>query len=135
MFFTLIPDYEVLNFQSFNQSEAVSARVVMTDENFLETKNVALQGTHCVSGSGLGLVVQTGDRTVFGVIAKLSSAGQARMTTLQRELVRFVAIIACFAIAVAILIVILWAAWYVEYYNWISKNNMLQASSFFPRYH
>ena len=54
----------------------------MTDENFLEvghltkdimdrltytlqTKNVALQGTHCVSGSGLGLVIQTGDRTVL----------------------------------------------------------------------
>ena len=49
-----------------------------------------------------------------GVIAKLSSAEQTRMTTLQRELVRFVAIIAGFAIAVAILIVILWAAWYVE---------------------
>ena len=54
----------------------------MTDENFLEvghitkdianrltytlqTKNVALQGTHCVSGSGVGLVIQTGDRTVL----------------------------------------------------------------------
>jgi hypothetical protein len=73
-----------------------------------------------------------------GVIAKLSSGEQARMTTLQRELVRFVAIIACFAIAVAILIVILWAAWYGEYYYWISnvtQNSMLQASSLFPRYH
>ena len=54
----------------------------MTDENFLEvgnleadivdrltftlqTKNVALQGTHCVSGSGVGLVIQTGDKTVL----------------------------------------------------------------------
>ena len=49
-----------------------------------------------------------------GVIAKLSSAEQSRMTTLQRELIRFVAIIAGFAIAVAVLIVILWAAWYDE---------------------
>ena len=54
----------------------------MTNENFLEvrhlvedivhrltytlqTRNVALQGTHCVSGSGVGLVIQTGDRTVL----------------------------------------------------------------------
>ena len=54
----------------------------MTDENFLEvghlaedivyrltytvqTKNIALQGTHCVSGSGVGLVIQTGDNTVL----------------------------------------------------------------------
>ncbi|KAF8811093.1 sodium-potassium ATPase [Phlegmacium glaucopus] len=93
------------------ESEAVSGRVVMTDENFLETKNVALQGTHCVSGSGFGLVIQTGDKTVFGVIAKLSSAEQTRMTTLQLELVRFVAIIAALALAVAVLIVVLWAAW------------------------
>ena len=36
------------------------------------------------------------------------------MTTLQRELVRFVAIIASTAIAVAILIVILWSTWCVN---------------------
>lgn len=34
-----------------------------------------------------------------------------RLTTLQRELLRFVAIIAGMATAVAILMVILWAAW------------------------
>ena len=50
-----------------------------------------------------------------GVIAKLSSAEHTRMTTLQREILRFVLIIGGCAIAVAILIVILWAAWYVEY--------------------
>ena len=49
-----------------------------------------------------------------GVIAKLSSAEQTRMTTLQREILRFVAIVGGCAIAVAILIVILWAAWYDE---------------------
>lgn len=30
-----------------------------------QTKNIALQGTLCVNGSGIGLVVQTGDRTVL----------------------------------------------------------------------
>lgn len=34
------------------------------------------------------------------------------MTTLQRELLRFVIIIASFATLVALLIVILWAGWY-----------------------
>jgi len=53
-----------------------------------------------------------------GVIAKLSSAEQTRMTTLQRELVRFVAIIAALAVAVAVLIIVLWAAWYVEESYW-----------------
>ncbi|TBU64935.1 sodium-potassium ATPase [Dichomitus squalens] len=75
------------------------------------TKNIALQGTHCVSGSGTGLVIQTGDNTVFGRIAKLSSTEASRMTTLQREILYFVLVIASLATAVAILIVILWAAW------------------------
>ncbi len=99
----------------------------------LQTKNIALQGTLCVSGSRLGLVFQIGDNTVLcvfpflslprirrltgtcvthsGRIAKLSSAAMSSMTTLQRELIRFVVIIAGMATAVAIFIVILWAAW------------------------
>ncbi|KDQ57331.1 hypothetical protein JAAARDRAFT_194477 [Jaapia argillacea MUCL 33604] len=103
------------------ESEPVAGRVEMTDENFLETKNIALQGTHCVGGSGLGLVILTGDNTVFGRIAKLSSMEPMRLTTLQREILRFVVIIAGMATLVAILIVILWAAWlrrtYPDYIN------------------
>ncbi|KAI0316640.1 sodium-potassium ATPase [Amylostereum chailletii] len=90
------------------ESEPISGRVDMTDEN---TKNIALQGTLCVNGSGMGLVIQTGDNTVFGQIAKMSSASPAHMTTLQREILRFVMIIASLAFSVAVLVVILWAAW------------------------
>ncbi|OBZ73885.1 Sodium/potassium-transporting ATPase subunit alpha [Grifola frondosa] len=93
------------------ESEPVAGRVEMTDENVMETKNIALQGTHCVSGSGLGLVIQTGDSTVFGRIAKLSSMEPTRMTTLQREILHFVLIIASLATLIAVIIVILWGAW------------------------
>ncbi|KAI0757131.1 sodium-potassium ATPase [Daedaleopsis nitida] len=103
------------------ESELVAGRVDMTDKNFLETKNIALQGTHCVGGSGMGLVIQTGDNTVFGRIAKLSSMEATRLTTLQREILYFVLVIASLATAVAIMIVILWAAWlrrsYPDYIN------------------
>ncbi|KAI9507404.1 sodium-potassium ATPase [Russula earlei] len=93
------------------ESEPITGRVDKTNDNILETKNIALQGTLCVSGSGLGLVFQIGDNTVFGRIAKLSSAGHSSLTTLQREILRFVLIIAGLATLVAILIVILWATW------------------------
>ncbi|OCH96530.1 sodium-potassium ATPase [Obba rivulosa] len=93
------------------ESEPVSGRIEKTDDNFLETKNIALQGTHCVNGSGVGVVIQTGDNTVFGRIANLSSHEPTRLTTLQREILHFVFIIAGLATAVAILIIILWAAW------------------------
>lgn len=93
------------------ESEPIAGTVDGTDDNFLETKNIGLQGTLCVSGSGLGVVIQTGDLTVFGRIAKLSSSGAPSMTTLQREIMRFVLIIVAFALAIAVLVIILWAAW------------------------
>lgn len=37
-----------------------------TDPNYLETACIGLAGTHCASGSAVGIVVDTGDRTVFG---------------------------------------------------------------------
>jgi sodium/potassium-transporting ATPase subunit alpha len=66
-----------------------------TDENYLETACIGLAGTHCVSGSAWGLVVETGDRTVFGRIAKLTSAPKAGLTPLQKEILIFVGIIVC----------------------------------------
>ena len=37
----------------------------------LEAKNIAFFSTACVDGSGIGLVIATGDNTVMGKIAKL----------------------------------------------------------------
>ncbi|KAI0036987.1 sodium-potassium ATPase [Vararia minispora EC-137] len=103
------------------ESEPITGKIDKTDDNFLETKNIALQGTLCVSGSGTGLVIQTGDSTVFGHIAKMSAATSSNLTTLQREILRFVVIIAGLATLVAILVVVLWAAWlrrdYPDYIN------------------
>ena len=50
----------------------------------MESRNIGMQGTHVVSGNGIGLVIQTGDSTVFGRIAKLSSSGNSGLTTLQK---------------------------------------------------
>ena len=81
----------------------------------------------------MGVAIQTGDNTVLwvleflswvdrtktyqysGRIAKLSSMEATRMTTLQREILYFVFIIASLATTVAILIVVLWATWYVYF--------------------
>lgn len=43
------------------ESLPLSGTVNSTDDNYLETKCIGMQGTHCVSGSGLGVVVATGD--------------------------------------------------------------------------
>lgn len=67
------------------ESLPLAATVDATDSNYLETRNIGLQGTHCTVGSCVGLVVGTGDRTVFGRIAKLTNEPKAKMTTLERE--------------------------------------------------
>lgn len=90
------------------ESDPIRGTVSSTADSFLETQNIALGGTTCVSGSGLGVVLQTGDSSVFGRIAKLSSADSGVMTNLQREILRFVLIIASIASCTALIIVILW---------------------------
>ncbi|OCF77262.1 hypothetical protein I204_01248 [Kwoniella mangroviensis CBS 8886] len=93
------------------ESEPIQGTVDMTDDNLLETKYIGLQGTLCVSVSAIGVVIQTENLTVFGRIAKLSTSGTPSLTTLQREILRFVIIIAACAITIALLVIILWAAW------------------------
>jgi len=79
----------------------------MTDE----THNIAMQGTHCISGCGIGICILTGDNTVFGKIAKLSAKRRTGLTTLQKEILRFVAVIVSAIALVSVVVIIVWAAW------------------------
>ena len=102
------------------ESEPCPATTDATEHNYLETHNIGMQGTHCISGSCIGICVATGDNTIFGRIAKLTSEPKSGMTPLQKEILRFVLIICVFITCVVILIVVLWAAWLrKDYPNWI----------------
>lgn len=103
------------------ESKPSPATVDSTDNNYLETRCIALQGTHCVSGSGIGVVCDTGDGTVFGRLAKLSSRPKKGLTPLQREILRFVFVICGLVFIVVTLVIILWAAWLRRSYpQWIN---------------
>lgn len=52
--------------------------------------------------------MSTGDSTVFGHIAKLSSEPKTGLTTLEIEVLRFVGIICSFIVTMIILVVIVW---------------------------
>lgn len=108
------------------ESEPIAASVSETDPNFLETRNVALQGTLVVGGAGWGLVVQTGDNTVFGRIAKLSTGDRQQPTTLQVEITRFVYLICTLAAVIALAVVIAWAAWLNrDHKGFITSSNLV----------
>ena len=96
------------------------------DSNFLESNRIGLQGTFIVSGSGKGMVIATGDNTVFGSIAKLTSKPNSGLTPIQKDILRFVAIITIFILILVILVIILWAVWIRKSYpEWISVATLI----------
>lgn len=90
------------------ESLPLAATVNSTDDNYLETRCIGLQGTHCVSGSCIGLVVATGDRTVFGRIAALTNEPKVKMTTLEREVLYFVIIICSIMLTMIVVVLVVW---------------------------
>ncbi|ORY05439.1 calcium ATPase [Basidiobolus meristosporus CBS 931.73] len=108
------------------ESDPITGTVEMTDENYLESRNIALMGTLVTNGEGIALVVSTGDQTVMGKVAKLSSnSGQSR-TLLQIEISRFVRIIATLSLSTALFVMILWVAWLrTSYPNFLNLSTAM----------
>ncbi|KAK0636109.1 hypothetical protein B0T17DRAFT_482038 [Bombardia bombarda] len=108
------------------ESLPLAATVDCSDMNYLETKNIGLQGTHCASGTCTGVVVATGNRTVFGRIAKLTNEPKTGLTTLEREVLNFVYVICSIMLSMIILVIILWASWLRRVYpNWINVPTLI----------
>ncbi|KKP06680.1 Na,H/K antiporter P-type ATPase [Trichoderma harzianum] len=108
------------------ESDPLSAVTESMESNYLETKCIGMQGTHCTSGSGLGIVVATGDNTVFGHIAKLTNKPKSGQSPLQKEIFRFVLIIATLMILMVVVIVALWAGFIRHKYpDYISVSTLI----------
>ena len=103
------------------ESVPLYGTVESTDDNFLETACVGMAGTHCVAGTATGVVIATGDRTVFGRIAKLTSAPKKGLTPLQKEMLYFVSLIVGLMLVMIVAVIIIWAAWLRHSHpSWIS---------------
>lgn len=94
--------------------------------NYLEASNIALQGSFCISGSGVCVIVATGDKTVFGSIAKLSSAPKKGLTPMQWEVLLFVAKVVAIIIFLVVIVVIVWASFlHKKHPDWISVGSLV----------
>lgn len=108
------------------ESLPVNGTIDATEDNYLETQNIGLQGTHCVSGSALAIVVSTGDNTVFGRIAKLASEPKPGLTLLEKEILRFVMFIVAIMLVMIIVVIIVWAAWLrKDHPRWINVPTLI----------
>ncbi|CAK7204361.1 hypothetical protein SEUCBS139899_007116 [Sporothrix eucalyptigena] len=89
--------------------------------NYLETNCIGLQGTHCVSGTARAVVVATGDSTVFGQIAKLTGTPKTGLTTMEREILRFVVLIFAIMVSWIVVLAAVWGGWLRKAHpDWIS---------------
>jgi sodium/potassium-transporting ATPase subunit alpha len=108
------------------ESLPLPGTVENTDPNYLETRCIGLQGTHCISGRGLGVVVSTGDKTVFGRIAKMTNEPKNGLSTLEKEILNFVIIICSIMFAMILIVIIVWAAYLrIHYPDWINVPTLI----------
>lgn len=109
------------------ESDEIDGSIDQTEENFLESRNIALMGTLVVNGSGVGVVVLTGPRSVMGRIAKATASSEERPTLIQREITRFVKIIVALTIVLALIILFTWLGWlrkdHPDYMNVVAMLN------------
>ncbi|CAG0915389.1 unnamed protein product [Notodromas monacha] len=89
------------------ESEPLLRQPTVSHENPLETQNLAFFSTNCVEGSGTGLVIQTGDRTVIGRIAGLTAGLQRGATPIAKEIMHFVHLITAVAVALGVIFFII----------------------------
>lgn len=108
------------------ESDEVDGAIDFTNENFLETRNIALMGTLVTNGNATGVVVLTGGRSVMGRIAKMTAGVKQKPTIIQKEITRFVTIIIGLTICLALLILFAWVGWLrVDHPSYMSVVAML----------
>ncbi|KAK2802462.1 hypothetical protein FQN51_004525 [Onygenales sp. PD_10] len=108
------------------ESDEIEGAIDSTDDNFLETRNIALMGTGVTNGNAVGIVVLTGNRTVMGRIATVTTGVKQKPTLIQREITRFVTIIVCLTVCLACLIMFSWAGWLrVKHPSFMNVSAML----------
>ncbi|KAI8799653.1 calcium ATPase transmembrane domain M-containing protein [Cladochytrium replicatum] len=95
------------------EADPVLGSVEPTDENPLETKNLAFASTFVVQGTAVGVVFATGDNSMIGQIVKMTSGQKQRMTSLQKEIFIFTLIVTIVAI-IAFTITMIFYATYIR---------------------
>lgn len=90
-------DFHVDNSSLTGESEPVLRSPECTSLNPLDSANLAFYGTLATEGEAIGIVILTGDHTVIGRIARLTSSTTTEQTGLHKDIARFIVIISIVA--------------------------------------
>jgi len=108
--------FKVDNSSLTGESEPQSRGPEFTNENPLETKNLAFFSTNAVEGTCIGMVVNIGDNTVMGRIAGLASGLEGGQTPIAKEIEHFIHIITAVAVFLGVSFFIIA---FILGYNWL----------------
>merc|ERR1719445_261428 len=114
-----IPDsrgFKVDNSSLTGESEPQLRTPDFTNENPLETRNLAFFSTNAVEGTCVGMVVNIGDNTVMGRIAGLASGLEGGQTPIAKEIEHFIHIITAVAVFLGVTFFIIA---FILGYNWL----------------
>ena len=84
------------------ESEPQTRDTEVNEENPMEATNLAFFLTAAVEGTATGIVVNCGDDTIMGRIARLVASTEQRKTPIQKEIDRFILIISTVAITLGV---------------------------------
>jgi len=99
--------FKVDNSSLTGESEPQSRKDECTDENPIETKNLAFFSTNAVEGTAMAVVISCGDKTVMGRIASLASSLGSDQTPIAIEIEHFIHIISGVAVFLGVTFFIL----------------------------
>jgi len=108
--------FKVDNSSLTGESEPQSRSAECTNDNPIETKNLAFFSTNAVEGSAKAVVVSCGDNTVMGRIASLASSLGNDQTPIAIEIEHFIHIIS--GVAVFLGVTFFFLAFILKY-NWL----------------
>merc|ERR1712123_552265 len=108
--------FKVDNSSLTGESEPQARTPEFTNENPLETKNLAFFSTNAVEGTCVGMVVNIGDNTVMGRIAGLASGLASDETPIAKEIAHFIHIITGVAVFLGVSFFIIA---FILGYNWL----------------
>ena len=108
--------FKVDNSSLTGESEPQTRTAEFTNDNPLETKNLAFFSTNAVEGTCVGIVVNIGDNTVMGRIAGLASGLASDQTPIAKEIAHFIHIIT--GVAVFLGVTFFFIA-FILGYNWL----------------
>merc|ERR1712179_876663 len=108
--------FKVDNSSLTGESEPQVRSPEYTNENPLETKNLAFFSTNAVEGTCVGMVVNIGDNTVMGRIAGLASGLGSGQTPIAKEIEHFIHIITGVAVFLGVSFFIIA---FILGYNWL----------------